>query len=291
VTTAISVKNLSKSFGKVQALSGLDIEIPQGEAFCLLGPNGAGKSTAINLMLGLSKADSGTIQVFGHMPVSREAREMVGYAAQDTDFPPFLKVREIIRLVRSHFQNPLSEAELLDGFGLSDLADRYTGGFSGGERRRLSLALAFAGRGKVVFLDEPTVGLDAKSRRNFWDHTKSYVAEGGTVIVTTHHIDEIETLADRICLINNGKNQLSGTVHEIKNSLGQKRITLKCADLPELPYILNSKNQDGTITIDTSNADALVRILVQSGAEFSDLEIRSSTLEEALNAQTEISGE
>ncbi len=283
---AIRVENLTKNYGKVQALSGLDINILQGEAFCLLGPNGAGKSTAINLMLGLGKADSGNIQVFGQPPQSKAARQMLGYAAQDTDFPPFLKVREIIALVRCHFENPLSEAELLDGFGLAKLADRYTGGFSGGERRRLSLALAFAGRSKIVFLDEPTVGLDVKSRCNFWDYTNNFVKQGGTVVVTTHHIDEIETLSDRICIINNGKNRLSGTVREIRDSLGQKRVLLKCVNLPDLPGILDCENDNGDISINTSDADALVRALVNSGAVFSDLEIRSATLEEALNAQS-----
>ncbi len=287
MSTAIQVNNVSKRFGKVRALSGLSLEVKQGEAFVLLGPNGAGKSTAINLMLGLSKADSGDIQIFGNAPDTKTARASVGYAAQDNDFPPFLKVREIIELVRSHFENPLSEDELLDGFGLAELANRYTGGFSGGQRRRLSLALAFAGRSRIVFLDEPTVGLDAKSRNSFWEYAKNYQQAGGTLVVTTHHIDEIEDLADRICLINKGKNQLMGAVQEIKDSLGQKRVTLKCSQLPELPNILRRQDRDSTIILDTSDSDALVRSLVQSGAEFSDLEIRGGTLEEALNAKTE----
>ncbi|MBL4725759.1 MAG: ABC transporter ATP-binding protein [Rhizobiaceae bacterium] len=283
---AIAIKGLTKNFGAVRAVSNLDLEVKQGEAFCLLGPNGAGKSTTINLMLGLTKPDNGSVHVFGHEPHSSAAQQMTGYVAQDSDFPPLLTVREIIKLVRCHYQNPHPADELIEKFGLEDIADRLTGGFSGGQRRRLALALAFAGNGKLVFLDEPTTGLDSKARKNFWAYSKEYVKQGGTLVLTTHHLEEIEGVADRICLINQGEIQLEGSVKEIQKRLGQKHIHFACDNLPSLSPISQLVHENGHAQIISPDADEIVRQLVASGVAFNDLEIRNASLEEAIEKLT-----
>jgi len=237
-------------------------------------------------MLGLTMPDEGSISIMGNDPKSRAARNLTGYVAQDSDFPSNLTVREIINLVRSHFQRPRSTDELISDFGLEELADRYTGGFSGGQRRRLALALAFAGQGKIVFLDEPTTGLDARGRKVFWAYSKEYIESGGTLIITTHHLDEIETVADRICLINHGRVELEGSVVQIKRRVGRKYVRFTCASLPELSPVLQIDKQGGVYQIMTTDAEEVVRQLVLSGEIFGELEIRSASLEEAIENHT-----
>jgi len=282
MTNAIFLSGLSKSFGTVQAVENLDLSVSQGEAICLLGPNGAGKSTTINLLLGLTTPDGGTVKIFNSDPKSKTARARIGVVAQDCDFPTNLTTRELIALVRAHYTNPRSESELIGNFQLDDIADRQTGGFSGGQQRRLALALAFAGNGDLLFLDEPTTGLDADARRNFWNYIKIYQAEGGTLMVTTHHLAEIETIADRICLINHGKVEIEGTVNDIKRRIGQKKLTFRCAQLPNLSPIAELSSTNGTHTLTSPDVDSLMRQLVKSGVEFSDLEIAPVSLEEAI---------
>ncbi|MBL4890376.1 MAG: ABC transporter ATP-binding protein [Rhizobiaceae bacterium] len=283
---AIAIEGLTKNFGVVCAVSDLDLEVRQGEAFCLLGPNGAGKSTTINLMLGLTKPDNGSIRVFGHEPHSSAAKHMTGYVAQDSDFPALLTVLEILELVRCHYQNPRPTDELIENFGLGDIADRFTGGFSGGQRRRLALALAFAGNGELVFLDEPTTGLDSTARKNFWAYSKEYIKRGGTLLLTTHHLEEIETIADRICLINQGRIQLEGSVGEIQKRLGQKHIHFTCKNLHSISPVSQLVHEDDRVQIISPDADEIVRQLVSSGVAFNDLEIRNASLEEAIEKLT-----
>ena len=212
--SAISAIAVTKNYGAVRAVSGLDLEIDAGEAVCLLGPNGAGKSTTLNLILGLTKPDKGSVRIFDRPPNSFFARNIIGYAAQDSDFPPHLTAGEILNLVRQHYQRAQPSDELIEIFGLGTLANRYTGGFSGGERRRLALALAFAGEARIVFLDEPTTGLDSAARNHFWSHARAFTESGGTLVLTTHHLSEIETVASRICLIDEGRIRLEGSVEQ-----------------------------------------------------------------------------
>lgn len=279
---AITLSGLNKSFGSVHAVRDLDLSVRQGQAFCLLGPNGAGKSTAINMMLGLSRPDSGKIAIFGHKPDSTAARRLTGYTAQDSDFPPNLHVGEVLEMVRAHYRAPRHTADLLQQFGLDDLKNRFTGGLSGGQRRKLGLALAFAGNGKLVFLDEPTSGLDTRARKAFWDYARAFRDSGGTLLITTHHLDEIETIADRICLINHGRIRIEGSVTDIRARLGRKFVYFKADTCPPLSPVTEMHEADGRFEIMTPDADALVRALVASGAAFSDLEIRAASLEQAI---------
>ena len=209
--STVEFENVCKSYGENIAVDDLSMKVEQGEVLCLLGPNGAGKSTSINMMLGLTRPDSGTIRLFGKNPTSDAARTQIGVTPQDTDFPPALSSREILQLVRSHYREPRPIDHLIEAFQLEGIIDRRTSGFSGGERRRLALALAFCGNGKAVFLDEPTTGLDQNSRRAFWDYAGKYAESGASLIITTHHLEEIENIATRICLLVDGKIRFSGS--------------------------------------------------------------------------------
>jgi ABC-2 type transport system ATP-binding protein len=196
---------VSKRFGEAVALDRVDFAVEAGEVVALVGPNGAGKTTALAILLGLRRPDDGTAEVFGVDPRQVRARLAVGVTPQESGFPPTLRVREIIELVRAHFPLAVPTDELLGRFRLDTIARRQAGGLSGGERRRLSVALAFAGNPAAIFLDEPTAGLDVESRRTVWAEIDRYSADGGTVLLTTHYLEEADRLAGRIVLLAQGR--------------------------------------------------------------------------------------
>jgi ABC-2 type transport system ATP-binding protein len=206
-----ALRGVTKRFGTMVALDAVDFEVDGGEVLALLGPNGAGKTTLLTILLGLRRPDAGRAELFGEDPRRPEARSALGVTPQETGFPPTLRVGEIVDLVRAHFPAPAPATELLDRFGLAALARRQAGGLSGGERRRLSVALAFAGRPSAVFLDEPTAGLDLESRRAVWAEVERYALAGGTVLLTTHHLDEAERLARRIVVLARGRVVAAGS--------------------------------------------------------------------------------
>ncbi len=284
---AVEFDNVTKSFGANRAVDGLSMRVEQGEVLCLLGPNGAGKSTSINMMLGLSKPDSGDVRLFGKPATSDAARRQIGLTPQDTDFPPNLTPREIIALVSSHFPNPQSTKHLIEAFQLGKIIDRHTGGFSGGERRRLALALAFAGSGKAIFLDEPTTGLDKGARERFWDYATQHAKTGCSFVITTHHLQEIENIASRICLIVNGKIALEGSAAEIRATVHRKQIYFRCKEPPTIEGLDCKGEAEDRFLITSADSDAVIRALVRNNVDFFDLEVRSCTLEEAIDALTE----
>ena len=213
--TAAALREVSKRFGETAALDGVDLELRTGEVLALLGPNGAGKTTALSILLGLRRPDSGRAELFGEDPRRPGARAAIGVTPQESGFPPTLRVREIVDLVRAHFPDPVPAEELLDRFGLTEIARRQAGGLSGGERRRLSVALAFAGRPRALFLDEPTTGLDVEARRAVWREVREYAGGGRTVLLTTHHLEEAEALASRVVLLARGRIAAEGSPAEL----------------------------------------------------------------------------
>jgi ABC-2 type transport system ATP-binding protein len=217
--TAAALRTVTKRFGSVVALDEVSLEIASGEVVALLGPNGAGKTTALSILLGLRRPDRGHAELFGDDPRRSSARRAIGVTPQEDGFPPTLRVAEILDLVRAHFPGPVTRGELLDRFRLVGLARRQAGGLSGGERRRLALALAFAGRPRAVFLDEPTSSLDVEARRAVWHEIEVFAGEGGTVLLTTHHLEEAETLATRIVLLAAGRLVAEGDVAELVGSV------------------------------------------------------------------------
>jgi ABC-2 type transport system ATP-binding protein len=220
VDAVVEARDVVRRFGDRVALAGVTLEIAPGESVALLGPNGAGKTTLISLALGLRRPDAGRVRLFGRDPRDPEARREVGATPQTTGLPEFLTVRETLALVRSHYARPASMGELLTRFGLAELERRQTGGLSTGEKRRLAVALAFAGNPRALFLDEPTTGLDVESRRVIWDCLRRYASGDGTVLLTTHHLEEAAALATRVIVVHRGLLVADGGVEALMAAVG-----------------------------------------------------------------------
>jgi ABC-2 type transport system ATP-binding protein len=220
---AIRCRQLRKTYeGKVEAVRGLDLEIHVGECFGLLGPNGAGKTTTIEILEGLLEPTSGEVEILGTTwhAQSRELREVLGISLQETRLAEKLTVCETLELFASFYRRPRAPAEVMAEIGLSEKADTWVGKLSGGQRQRLAVATALVANPKILFLDEPTTGLDPQSRRQLWEIIRRFQERGGTILLTTHYMDEAERLSDRIAIIDHGLMIASGTPAELIERLG-----------------------------------------------------------------------
>ena len=220
---AIECRNLRKTYdGKVEAVRGLSLEIQGGECFGLLGPNGAGKTTTIEILEGLLAPTSGEVTILGHtwQKNSREVREWLGISLQETRLSEKLTVRETIELFASFYREPRSADDVLDDLQLGEKADAFVGKLSGGQRQRLAVATALVGNPRILFLDEPTTGLDPQSRRQLWDLIRHFQRAGGTVLLTTHYMDEAERLCDRLAIVDHGQVIAEGTPSDLIDRLG-----------------------------------------------------------------------
>jgi ABC-2 type transport system ATP-binding protein len=227
--SVLEIRDLVKRYGAVTALAGVSLDIQPGEIFALLGPNGAGKTTLIGAVCGLVKKTSGTIRLFGQDldqdPVG--PRYSVGLVPQEINFDPFFTVEESLRIQLGYYGKPLDRAriaEVLAALKLSDKAQARTRQLSGGMKRRLLIAKALVHRPKLVFLDEPTAGVDVELRRDLWEYVRRLKAEGTTIILTTHYLEEAEQLADRVALIDEGKLQLIEEKAALMRRLGERRL-------------------------------------------------------------------
>jgi ABC-2 type transport system ATP-binding protein len=281
------LEQVSRRYGDTVALDNVDLELLPGEVLGLLGPNGAGKTTAVAILLGLRVPDSGRAVLFGRDPRSPHARRRVGVVLQDVGFPETLRVREVVDLVRAHYPEPAPRSELLERFGLCELTDRQAGGLSGGERRRLAVALALLGRPQALVLDEPTAGLDVAARRELWRELRQFVADGGSVLLTTHQLDEAERFATRLILLVRGKIEMTGTVGEVRARAGLSRVSLRADRLPLLAAATEIESELDRHVIYTRDADAVVAALARAGVPLRELEVAALSLEEAFLAVTE----
>ncbi|WP_214409022.1 ABC transporter ATP-binding protein [Sphaerisporangium fuscum] len=272
---------VTRRYGDVVALDSISLEIRAGEFIGLLGPNGAGKSTLVNLLAGLRRPTSGSITLFGGSPQDPARRRSLGITPQETGLPATLRVRECVDFVAAHFPDPVRRDELLERFGITELRDRQIGGLSGGQKRKIAVALAFAGNPRLVLLDEPTTGLDVEARHALWDAVRDFHQGGGTVLLTSHYLEEIEALAERVVVIGQGRVLADDTMEAVRGMVGVRRVSLTAAHLPDLPGVLSTEADGNRAHLLTADADALVRELVIGGVPFSDLEIRPTTLEEA----------
>jgi len=254
----------------------------------LLGPNGAGKTTALSVLLGLRRPDRGEATLFGAPPGSRRSRARIGVAPQEVDFPQTLRVGEIVELVRAHYAAPRPSEAVLAAFGLAPLAGRQAGGLSGGERRRLAVALAFVGSPELVFLDEPSSGMDVEARRGLWEGVRSYAAAGGTVLLTSHNLEEVEALASRVVVARAGRVVALGSVAELRGRIGLRRVRLGVPPPPDLAGVIATEQGPDGWTLLAEDVDALVRALVRAGVSLDRLEVLPASLEDAL---LEITGE
>jgi ABC-2 type transport system ATP-binding protein len=220
---AIQCRDLRKTYdGKVEAVRGLNLEIQVGECFGLLGPNGAGKTTTIEILEGLLAPTSGEVTIFGHtwQQNEREMREWLGISLQETRLSEKLTVRETIELFASFYREPRSSDEVLEQLELTEKADAWVGKLSGGQRQRLAVATALVCNPKILFLDEPTTGLDPQSRRQLWDIIRTFQRDGGTVLLTTHYMDEAERLCDRLAIVDHGQVIAEGSPADLIERLG-----------------------------------------------------------------------
>ena len=281
MTVVALLRAATKRYKGVPALDAVSIAVRQGEAVALLGPNGAGKTTALSLLLGLRRPDSGEARLFGRDPRDRAARRALGVTPQASSFPPTLRVDEVVRLVATHFRDPVPADELLERFGLLHLRRRQAGGLSAGEGRRLAVALAFVGRPQAVVLDEPTGFLDVAARRLVWSEIRAYVAAGGTVLLTSHHLEEVEALAGRAIVLAAGRVVAEGTVAAIRELAGLTRIRL--ATWPEqIPPGVARIEADGSGAIlFAAEPERVLQRLVREGASLRGIEVRPANLEEA----------
>jgi ABC-2 type transport system ATP-binding protein len=284
---AAILEGVRKRYREVEALRNFSLAVARGEVVALLGPNGAGKTTALSILLGLRSPDEGTARLFGRAPRDVSARRYVGATPQETGFPPTLRVKEIVDLVRAHYPRPRKTAEVLSQFGLGDVAGRQAGGLSGGQKRRLAVTLAFVGNPKAIFLDEPTAGLDVEARRRVWDDVRAYAEDGGTILLTTHNLEEADALASRVVVIVGGTTLATGTPGEVKARAGLRRVRLESGALPELPGVERASRAGRMHTLFTAEPESIVRHLVEHGVPLRGLEVTPVSLEEAFLSLTE----
>jgi ABC-2 type transport system ATP-binding protein len=286
-----SLEGVNKNYGNVRALRGVDFRVRAGEVVALLGPNGAGKTTAVKLLLGLIPPNSGRARVFGGDPTNPENRMRTGAMLQVGRVPETLRVREHIDLFSSYYEKPMVAAEVLAAAGLEKLSHRKFGDLSGGQRQRVLFALAICGDPDLLFLDEPTVGLDVEARRMLWDEIRRMVGRGKTVLLTTHYLQEADALADRVAVINQGEIIAEGTPSEIKAKTAGKRIrcvtSLSVNALRQIRGVTEVKEDREAVEIHAVEAEPVVRELLVRDAKLSGLEVTSAGLEEAFLASTQ----
>ena len=281
-TPIIELKDIKKSFGRKAVLKGLTFSIEPGELIALLGCNGAGKTTTMNILLGLENADSGTARLFNQPPGAMSVKAQLGVTPQGTDFPEGLKVKEILAFVAAHYDHPLSVTETIERFSLDTIADQLTAGLSYGQKRRVAVASSFIGNPKCIFLDEPTTGLDVQSRHALWDITRTYVENGGTLILTTHYLEEAEKLASRVLVLDDGVIRTQGTVAEIIAESGMMSISFNAKSCPQtLEHAATITQTADSFVLETTNSDALIRELVDKQVPFEHLIVHKSSLEAA----------
>ena len=299
--TAIHCRGLKKSYGRVLAVDGLDLAVRRGECLGLLGPNGAGKTTTVEILEGLSTPDAGEVEVLGERwrGDGRALRARLGVQLQETKFPEKLRVAEVLALFRSFYPRGLSVEQALALVALEEKADAFVRTLSGGQKQRLSLASALVGDPELVFLDEPTTGLDPQSRRQAWEIVEDLKARGRTVLLTTHYMEEAARLCDRVAIMDHGRVIALGTPRELVASLGAEHVvefaaeggaSLDAATLGALPSVEGVASDDGhwrlTVREVHRAVPALLALLAERAAEPSLLTTHHATLEDVFVSLT-----
>jgi ABC-type multidrug transport system ATPase subunit/peptidoglycan/LPS O-acetylase OafA/YrhL len=280
-----------KRFGKVLALDGLSLSVQRGELLALLGPNGAGKTTAISLLLGLQAPDAGTAVLFGMSPEQIEARYQVGVMMQEVTLAPDLRVGELIDCTRSYYPAPFTKDEVLALTRTTELANRQYGKLSGGQKRQAQFALAVCGRPSLIFLDEPTAGLDVQAREALWATLRQLIAQGTAIVLTTHYLEEAEALADRVAVLARGRLIANGTVNDIRALVSRKRISCSTSLSADLvgtwPGVVRAERDRDRLNIVATDSDRVVRNLLAEDPELRDLEVLRAGLAEAFSELTQ----
>jgi ABC-2 type transport system ATP-binding protein len=287
----IRASGLVKSYGPLRAVRGIDLVVAPGETVALLGPNGAGKTTTIDMVLGLTRPDLGTVSIFGEPPARAVERGRVASMLQTCYLPDHLRVRELVTLIASYYPHPLGVDEVLRLTGAAEFAGRWTNKLSGGQAQRARFAAALVGNPDLFVLDEPTAGIDVEGRRDFWLAVRAVAERGKTVVFATHYLEEADTYADRIVLIARGRVVADGSATEIKAQASSRtvRATLPGVgvdSLRALPGVLSAERHGDAVALSCSDADAAVSALFGAFPGVRDLEVRGRSLDDAFIALT-----
>lgn len=287
-TTAVTLSGVTRRYGEVQAVAGVDLTIRSGEVVALLGPNGAGKSTTLEILLGLVRPDQGSVQLYGQSPADAIAAGQVGVMLQSGGIIEDAKVGELLDLVAGLHKDPLPVADALQRAGIADLAGRKLKALSGGQKQRVRFAMAIVAQPDLIVLDEPTTGMDVESRRDFWAAMHAETARGRTVLFATHYLEEADAYADRVVLMRDGKIVADGTAAQIKASVSGRtiRATVPGADLATLatlPGVRNVETRGDVVLLQCADSDDTLRYLL-ANTPAHDIEITSADLEDAVLA-------
>lgn len=297
---ALRVTNLKKSFKYVTAVNGLDLEVYPGECFGLLGPNGAGKTTTIEICEGLTEPDSGVVEVLGLQWAGHgtELRQRLGIQLQETQLSDKLTVLETIQLFRSFFRNGPTPEAAIGHVQLQEKRDARVGNLSGGQKQRLALACALVGNPDLLFLDEPTTGLDPQARRQLWDLITEFKKEGRTIVLTTHYMDEAQQLCERVAIVDHGQAIARGTPRELIASIGVEHVVqfsvgdraLDLGPLGKIPGVRSAKLEGGAAQLQVTElhqaVPALLAELARQGLPLTELSTHSATLEDVFVSLT-----
>ena len=282
----VVAKGLQKSYGPVKAVRGIDLVVQAGETVALLGPNGAGKTTTIDMVLGLSRPDSGKVNVFGLAPPDAVRAGLVGGMLQVGSLVSDLTVRELVSMVASLYPKPLPVAGVLQSTGLAEISERRTQDLSGGQTQRVRFAVAVVGDPELLVLDEPTVALDVEGRREFWASMRAVAARGKTVLFATHYLEEADAFADRVVLVARGKVVADGTPNEIKAKVGSRTIRARLpgvdvSELTSLPGVASADRRGDDVVLSCRDSDVALRALLGRYEGARDIEVRGGSLEDA----------
>ena len=288
--TLASLSGVRKRFGKVQALDGFDLEVKRGELLAVLGPNGAGKSTAISLLLGLQTADEGSAELFGHAPQEIDGRRRIGVMMQEVALASAMRPRELLAQVASYYPIPYDVDAVIARLSLQGLLKRPYGKLSGGQKRQVQFALAICGRPELLFLDEPTVGLDVQAREALWRVIRELLHEGCSIVLTTHYLEEAEALANRVVVMARGRLVTSGSVDEIRANVSHKQVScvtrLNADTVRAWPEVLRLDMERDRMQITTRGAEAVLVRLFREDPALSDVEVKRAGLAEAFTELT-----
>jgi ABC-2 type transport system ATP-binding protein len=291
-----SITGLSKKFVGKSALTEINLQIKANEVLAILGSNGAGKTTLINILLGRVKADSGTVSIFGLPAGSTAVKRHTGAMLQVANLPETLKIKEHIKLFQSYYPRPMDYHKVLEYAGLTEMQSRYSRKLSGGEKQRLLFALSICGNPSLLFLDEPSVGMDVEARQGLWQAIRDLKAQGTAIVLTTHYLPEAESLADQIVLLKQGKIIKQGNSDEFKASVSNKLVRF-CSPLfhPEffaLPAVVSVKQSGKYTSIQSNNVNNTLQALLSQFPQIEDLSVTGAGLEEAfLQLNHQITGD
>lgn len=279
----VLLEGVSRDFGDVRALADVDLEVSEGGTVGLLGPNGSGKTTLLSLVSGLRTPTAGAVRLFGRDPRDPEARVRLGVTPQQSGLVHHLSVRGLIRFVGRHFTEADSPETLMAAFGIEHLADKRVGGLSGGQQRLLSVTLSFVGRPRLVLLDEPSTGLDINARGALWSAIRERAASGVTILLTSHYLEEVQTLSDRIVMIRSGRivadDSTAGFIRQTATT--QVHVTTDDDRALRLPGVVSARREGAVVIIDVDDAATALRALASAGIVYTDIDIRKPTLEAA----------